>query len=165
MPIGDEIEQRYEALVRTHLDTIRNLCWKASGGDEFVFAEMVQTCFIHLWKSFPLFDPSYGPHQQRLWVKGRCRGAISRFLRQGRKRFLPLDDDIPEAVDENNLRETLEELSEGLTLREREVLGLLLEGRKVSEIATLLGVKARSVSQTRQRIIQRMKNNCKRLYL
>ena len=161
----DEIEQQYGSLVRAHLDTIRNLCWKAADGDAFLCAELVQAVFIDLWKSMPLFDPSYAPRQQRQWVKCRCRGVFSHFRRLRKRTYLPLDDNIPADDYEADLRETFEELTEGLSPREREVLDLIRKGYKVSEIATRLGIKPRSVSQTQQRIIQRMKSNYRRLYL
>ena len=162
---GADEQQRYKLLVRTHLETIRNLCWKAADGDTVLCAELVQAVFIDLWESMSLFDPSYSPRQQHQWVKHRCRGVFSHLFRRSSKPFFPLDDNLLVPSEENNLRETIDELSEGLSPRERAVLDLILQGYKTSEIAHRLGIKARSVSQTRQRIIQRMKNNYRRLYL
>lgn len=109
--------------------------------------------------------PPTPPRQQRQWVKCRCRGVFSHYRRLRKRTYLPLDDNIPADDYEANLRETFEELTEGLSPREREVLDLIRKGYKVSEIATRLGIKPRSVSQTQQRIIQRMKSNYRRLYL
>lgn len=57
MPTLGVQEQEYELLVRTNEMTIRKLCFKESGGDPVLCAELVQDVFYDLWKSMPLFDP------------------------------------------------------------------------------------------------------------
>lgn len=168
MPTLGVQEQEYELLVRTNEMTIRKLCFKESGGDPVLCAELVQDVFYDLWKSMPLFDPSYSPQQQRRWIRNRCRGVFSHRRRRNKsikKILVPLRDDLLIGNDEDNLRETIEELSEGLSLSENEVLRLTIEGYKTFEIATRLGIKAHRVSQMRRRIIQQMKINYQRLYL
>ena len=47
----------------------------------------------------------------------------------------------------------------GLSPRERQVLDLLMEDYSVGEIAAMLGLGPRNVSQIRQRIIKKMRKN------
>lgn len=161
-------EQQYELLVRAHEGTIRKLCFQESDGDPLLCAELIQDVFYDLWKSMPLYDPTYSPQQQDHWIRHRCRGVFSHRRRRNKSikgNLVPLRDDLLVACDENNLRETIEELSEGLSPREKEVLHLMLKGYKTSEIASSLGIKAHSVSQSLRRIVQQMKSNYQRLYL
>lgn len=163
-----EHEQQYELLVRTHERTIRRLCFEESDGDPLLCAELVQDVFYDLWKSMPLYDPSYTPRQQGSWVRHRCRGVFSHRRRRNKRIkeiLVPLREDLLVDVDENNLRETIEELSEGLSPCEKEVLRLTLEGYKSREIAALLGIKANSVNKTYRIIVKKMKCNYHRLYL
>lgn len=163
-----EHEQQYELLVRTHERTIRRLCFEESDGDPLLCAELVQDVFYDLWKTMPLYDPSFTPRQQSSWVRHRCRGVFSHCRRRNKRIkeiLVPLREDLLVAVDENNLRETIEELSQGLSPSEKEVLRLTLEGYKSREIAALLGIKANSVNKIYRLIVKKMKCNYQRLYL
>lgn len=157
----EERQRQYDLLVRRHLRLIRFLCRHRSRGDAYLYSELTQEVFLDLWISMPLYNPSYGRWSQRRWVEMRCRGVFSRWLRGRRGSVVPLDsvdELLPESAPDD-LRDVVEELAVGLSPRERQVLDLMMEDYSVGEIAAGLGLRPRNVSQIRQRIIKRMREN------
>lgn len=161
MKSEEDIQRQYDLLVRRHLKLIRFLCRRRSRGDAYLYSELTQEVFLDLWSNMPLFNPSYGRWAQRRWVEMRCRGVFSRWLRGRRDPGVPLEgvDDLLAESPPDDLREVVEELAAGLSPRERQVLDLLMEDYSVGEIAAMLGLGPRNVSQIRQRIIKKMRKN------
>lgn len=164
--MADEEEKykRFEDLVQRHRHLVYQLCWLRSSGDEALCGELVQDCYIALWRRLDSLRPGAHVLQQRTWVLWQCRSAFS-HRRHRRHTWRPLDEDLAAilaAPDDSPQRELIEELAAPLDDRERRLLDLLLAGYSQREIALLLGVQTDSVKKMRRRIIDKMRQNYRR---
>lgn len=154
------LEARFDRLVECHHLLIRKLCWARCGGDPTRCAELVQDCYIALWRRLPDLRPDATARQERSWVAWLCRSVLSHRLRRRRHWWLPLNtvSDLP-VDDSNTLRRQVEELATGLAPREQLYLRLYLDGYSNDEIARELDIAVDSVYKMRHRVIERMKHN------
>ena len=159
---GDRYSE-FDALVARHRRMIRAIClWHATGG-AVECDDLVQEVLLSLWRSRHKLKPGCSAGEERAWVRYHCRSVISHFSRRKSLPTVPLDESLNIAspsADDNS--ETLQTLTADLTDHEREVLRMTLEGYEADEIADTLGIKARSVVQTRWRITQKMKKKSRR---
>ena len=155
------LEERFVGLIQRHRTLIRSLCWHRTNGDVERCAELVQECYIALWRALPALRADLASWQERGWVYWRCRSVFSRRYRRRQRWWLPLDA-VPDALLAEKAaadRERLEELAENLSPREQRYLQLLLEGYDTAEIAEQLHVGTDAVYKIRQSIIKKMKQN------
>jgi RNA polymerase sigma factor (sigma-70 family) len=156
------LKKRFDELIGCHRLLIRKICWKYSDNDAAKCGELVQECYLHLWHCIADMPPDIGGKQGRTWVAWRCRRALSHHFRRRKRWWLPLDK-VPEdkeAIDDGNaLREQVDELTDGLTLRERHYLQLYLDGYSHEEISEKLSIEIDSVYKMRHRIIEKMNRN------
>ena len=157
----EALEGRYVVLIERHRSLIRGLCWRRSRGDINRCTELVQGCYLALWRAMPKLHEGIPLRQERSWVAWQCRNALSHLLGRKRHWWLPLDTvaDTLEADTGLADRERLEELAEGLSPREWRYLQLLLDGYNTDEIADMLQIKPDSVYKMRRRVIDKMKQN------
>ena len=155
-------QERFAGLIERYHLLVRKLCWRCSKGDPVRCAELVQECYIALWRRLPDLRADAGERQVRSWVAWRCRSVLQHRLRRRRRTWQPLDtvtDDYP--ADTENLRAKVEELAVGLTEREERYLQLLLDGYTHKEIAVQLEIALDSVYKMRLRVLEKMKQNAK----
>ena len=122
--------------------------------------DLYQEGLIGLYKAVLLYDPSLSAFST---FAGVCiRSAISDGLRRYQKENsmpsleIPTDEipaglaGRPEEVlmGKETLAALLEQVNRNLSLMERKVFGLYLQGKKVSEIARILGREQKSVENT-----------------
>lgn len=150
----------FDALVTRHRRMIRAIClWHATGG-AVECDDLVQEVLLSLWRSRERLRPGCTAGEERAWVRLHCRSVISHFHRRKTLPTAQFDEnhELTNLTGETaDRQETLEMLTTDLTAHERQVLRMTLEGYKTDEIADTLDIKARSVVQTRWRIVQKMK--------
>lgn len=158
------LEERFVGLIARHRTLVRTLCWRKSQNSVDRCAELVQACYLAIWRNLPKLNAGSSKREELFWVFWRCRSAISHHL--GRQRLWQSLDELPEnktVADEGNaLREQVEELAVGLPPREQRCLQLYLDGYSYEEIAQDLGIKVDSVFKMRRRIIEKMKQNARK---
>ncbi len=163
MPAGRYDE--FDRIVHQYSKLIRWLCWMHSGGSESTTADLMQEVLVALWNNIGTLREGATSFQEKAWVRLRC---LSELQHQRRRRTVEtvslyegleamVSDDVDSELEQQ--RERIYSLAEGLTEHEREVLDLLLENYSVAEIAAKLGIKPRSVSQLKLRMVEKMKQN------
>lgn len=147
----------FDSLVHRHGSYIRRLCWWHASGHSEECADLMQDCLTALWHYRHTLRADATPAQERLWVKLHCRSVFSHRRRIPELPLAPLDENHADNEPSDNNRALINALAINLSTHEHHILSLILDGYSVAEIATLLGTKAASVSQTRYRIIEKMK--------
>ena len=116
---------------------------QALGGDAGLAEEMVQECFVRLWRTAGRFDPARGSVAAYIIVIGRSVAAdvrkrpSSRPLEQLEETQLPPQlDSVDEILSGLIVREALDSLSQA----HQQVLMLAEAGLTQSQIATRLGL-------------------------
>ena len=153
-------QERFSVLIERYHLLVRKLCWQCSRGDAVRCAELVQDCYVALWRRLPDLRADAGERQVRSWVAWRCRSALQHSLGRRRHRWKPLDtvvDDYPDATED--LRDKVEELAVGLTDHEQRYLALLFEGYTHKEIAVMMNREIDSIYKMRLRILEKMRQN------
>ena len=161
----EDAEKTYKQLVNSNINLIRERCWYYSGTDKRLFAELLHEVMCDLWASIDLYDPTYAPAQQRRWVRERCRGVYTRHRRLFYPSLLPRDEEWPEDISDQELRESVDELAEDLDAGERRLLELLLQGYNHGESARKLALSPAAVTKRYRRMIEKMKQRYKNLNL
>ena len=153
----------YDQLIARHRDLIRGLCMLYAGGDSELSMELLQMCYISLWRYLPTLREDAAPWQERAWVAWQCRSVFSHFRQRRREGIWePIDSRLAETLTEPNLeelRERLEELAEPLNSYERRAFDLMAEGCSAEDLAEELGIKRKSAVQLRYRIIKKIREH------
>ncbi|MBR1766395.1 MAG: sigma-70 family RNA polymerase sigma factor [Bacteroidales bacterium] len=159
----------FDLLVQRHQGYIRRLCWWHTEGGSEECADLMQECLAALWHYRHTLRPDATAPQERLWVKYHCRSVFSHRKRRHRIPTLHLDQQTLSPTGNPDLpddpRELIDELASSLSPSEHRLLGLILEGYSIAEISSILGIRPASVSQSRYRIIEKMKQQSKKLNL
>ena len=169
VPSNDRYDE-FDRLVCRYAKMIRWFCWMYSGGDETQTADMVQEVLLALWCRRYSLRMEAPEVQKRAWVRLQCLSVLQHQRRRRRVETVSLeaaelvgrtDGTLQDCEndDTEEQRERLYELAKGLTRHERMLLDLMLENYSVAEIAVIMGIKARSVSQLKQRMLAKMKAN------
>lgn len=158
MPTDNARYDDFDRMVLRHRAFIRHLCWWQASGHNEECADLVQECLLTLWHYRHTLRPGATQGQERQWVKYHCRSVFSHRNAKYRPWIVSLDEmqPLPQEEPPDN-RERIEELARHLTDYEHRVLNLILDGYSLGDIAALLGIKTKSVSQIRYRIIEKMK--------
>ena len=153
-------QEQFAGLIERYHMLVRKLCWRYSNGDPVRCAELVQDCYIALWRRLPDLRPDAGERQRRSWVAWRCRSALQHSLGRRRHRWHPLDTVADNYADDTGeQRDKVEELAVGLTDREQRYLSLLLDGYTHKEIAALMDRELDTIDKMRLRIMEKMRQN------
>ena len=112
---------------------------------------------LALWQRRESLRSDANEWQEKAWVRWQCRSVFSHHDRRHRLPVQPLEEEPAAAPDGESKRREIEALAVGLTEAEHHVLQRILDGYTIAEIARELGIKPASVSQTRYRIIQKMR--------
>lgn len=157
--MGDEPTRYddFDRMMLRHKKLIKAMCWWRASGDASVCADLMQEVLLAMWQRRASIREGACEQQEKAWVRLQCRSVFSHIGRRHKIETLSLDEALAKADESRNLRAEIEEMSTTLTDREHYILNMILDGYTVSEIAEHLGIKAASVSQTRQRIIQKMR--------
>lgn len=147
----------FDRLVQRHKALIRRLCWWQASGHRQDCEDLMQDCLAALWHYRHTLRQDANEKQERLWVKYHCRSVFSHRNARHTIETTTLDEASSLAEENTDNRKLINELSSTLSDGEHRVLNLIIDGFSTAEIATLLGVKAATVSQTRYRIIEKMK--------
>ena len=141
--------------------------------------EVVQIVLIQSWKKLPEFnyDPSKG--RFRGWLCRVTGNAVKNYYRDNLNRFVELDPEAAfseelvtqpeiEKIAEEEWKEYLPKLAwknvqQHFDDNVKKVFEMLLKGKKVSEIATTLGIAESSVYVYRKRVQDRLRTEIKTL--
>ena len=155
----------FDRLINHHGKLVRWLCWIYSGGNESLTADLMQEVLLDLWQNRGSLRSGVGEAQERAWVRFRCRSTLQHIRRKKKIDTVPMSQRVLEMMDIGEgmgeveaQRDLLRSLAVGLTDHERTVLEMLMDNYSVGEIAERLNIKAKSVSQLKLRIIEKMKN-------
>lgn len=168
METFDTEQRRFDQLIKRHKTLIRFICMVRSKNNLTRFAELVEECYVDLWRVMPALRPDATPQQERSWVAWRCRSVVSHHYMLQRPSWVTLDDARLDALASDDsidsIRETLDDLSVGLNERERLYLRLNSEGYSAGEIAQRMQLPTDRVYKMRQRIIAKMRDTYNRNY-
>lgn len=151
----------FDRLVQRHKSYIRKICWWYAGGDEETCTDLVQCVLEQLWQYRDKLRKGSSELQERLWVKYHCRSVFSHRRRKKRPMAASIDG-VEVAAPVESARETLLDMADDLNERERRLLQLLLEGYQQAEIAEMMGLKVKNVSQIRFRMVEKMRDTYNR---
>lgn len=147
----------FDRMMLRHRKLIKALCWWRASGDASVCADLMQEVLMAMWQRRATIREGTGVQQEKAWVRLQCRSVFSHIGRRHRVETVPMDEAMAKADESRNLRAEIEDMASVLTDHEHRILDMILDGYTASEIARHLGIKAASVSQARQRIIQKMR--------
>ena len=147
----------FDRLMQRHKALIRRLCWWQASGHREDCEDLMQDCLADLWHYRHTLRPDATERQERLWVKYHCRSVFSHRNARSSIETTSLDEARTVAEETTDNRALIATLSTTLTDAEHRLLDLIMDGYSTAEIAALLGVKNATVSQTRYRIIEKMK--------
>ena len=152
----------FDRLIKRHKHFVKAYCLRYSGCEENLCVELVQACYIVMWKRLPKLPLQPTLAQEHIWMYWCCRIAVSRFFRRKPDiTTLPIDQhlaDVVAAPDNSEAREQIEDLAQYLAPRERQVFLLTANGYEVKSIAKMLGIKPESVSQCLYRAIMKLRD-------
>ena len=148
----------FDRLMQRHKALIRRLCWWQASGHREDCEDLMQDCLAALWHYRHTLRPDANERQERLWVKYHCRSVFSHLNARHSIDTTSLDEARTIAEETVDKRALINSLATTLTEYEHRVLDLILDGYTTAEIAATMGIKAASISQTRYRIIEKMKN-------
>jgi len=80
--MSDTDRKLFDDFIRRHSDLIQSLYLRRSRGDRVFCRDLVQECYIYLWRYFSALSPDATPIQQSYWVYWRCRSLFSHLIRQ-----------------------------------------------------------------------------------
>ena len=133
------------------------MCWWHASGDASACADLMQDVLLAMWQRRDSLRSDANEWQERAWVRWQCRSVFSHQDRRRRLPMQPLEEEPADVADGESKRREIEALAVGLTDAEHHVLERILDGYSIGEIALELGIKPASVSQTKYRIIQKMR--------
>ena len=148
-----------EALLTRHRRLIERLCIHASLGEPKLAAELLEECYVALWRRQRSLRRGAKPAEVRAWVVWVCRGTIHRYRHNGHHHLTILDDYMADSIvapDDLGAAELLDELAASLGARDKLILSLMLEGYSASEIAERLMLHPENAKTLRRRLIERL---------
>lgn len=167
--------QKYEhfyCLIERHRSLIERLCMHRSSGDSRYCAELLQECYITIWKHEKQISADMPLRKESFWVYWLCRSAFSRLRFLHRTHLhIPIEEQMADTiadteawtsvgtVDTALLHDYIETLSKVLSPYERRAVELMAEGYTVNEMSQELGIKPHSVIQLRYRIIAKLRHH------
>lgn len=138
-------------------------CWSHSHSADDA-EELMQKLFVYLWEVIDTLDANSTARQQNRWLHKVMRTVFVRHLRDKiRHRTVPLErlgdiaDETPPMDGEN-----IEELMTALDDTERRLLQGRLDGYKLAEMATTLGISHDAARQMMHRIMLKLKRRHER---
>lgn len=143
--------RRFEPIVREHGAMIARIA-RSYEANAARAEELVQDIFVAVWQALPSFR---GDAKIRSFIARIAHNrAISHVAREARApRAVPLEDTVPsqaptpeDVASTNNARDKLEAAVQLLTLNQKLVVTLALEGFSPDEIADVLGISASAAS-------------------
>ena len=152
----------FDSLINRYKHFVKAYCLRYSMGEEDLCVDLVQDCYIVMWKRLSKLPQHPTLVQELPWVYWSCRIAVSRFFRRKTDIIpLPIDQhlaDILAAPDTSEARERIEDLAQYLAPRERQVFMLTADGYDITSIAKQLGIKPESASQSLYRAIMKLRD-------
>lgn len=162
-----QIDQRkYEHfyhLIERHKALIEGLCIRRASDDSHRCAELIQECYIQIWRHETQISTDMSPAREALWVYWLCRSAFSRWrFLQRTHTWLPLHNNMSDAGNDSPLPDSIDALVSVLTPHERGAFKLMAEGYTPQEMARELGITHRSAVQLRYRIVAKLRRHHRR---
>lgn len=155
------IYERFDSLTARHAVFVKRLCMRHAEGNRNRCAELIQECYITIWRYLPNLREGASMFHERAWVAWQCRSTFShlRYRRQALS-FLPINENIADTVAnfaDDGLRDYIDSLAVGLTPYEQRAFAMMADGWSVDEMARELGLKHQSATVLRHRIIKKLK--------
>lgn len=147
----------------SHRDYIERFFVVRVKGNEALCRELVGEAYLNILTHFHTLRPNSSAMQQKNFVWWYCRDTWKRhWLNTDAISYLPLEDHMgatsPDNEDEETLlRESIENIAQLLSRRERMYFRLMADGHSIDDIAKYLGVKRRTVITTRHRILKHLR--------
>lgn len=151
-------------LLERHKALIERLCIRRASGNFRRSADLIQECYIFLWRHEKQFSADMSLSHEKARVYWLCRSAFSnvRFLEKAGL-WEPLGDNVADFAlgegDESLLRDRIESLATVLTPYEKRAVDMIVDGYTEKEMASILGIKLSSVTQLRYRIICKLRKH------
>jgi RNA polymerase sigma factor (sigma-70 family) len=158
-----DLRAAYEDLLKRYLGPLKRLAWSyARDGVD----DLVQEIAMALWTALPRFR---GDSSERTWVYRIAHNtAISHVTNDRRRARREHADEAPEEpasaanpeadlIDEER-RASLMRAVQALSLADRQIVTLYLEGLTAAEVSAVTGVTAGAVATRLTRIRQRLAN-------
>ena len=156
-------QRKYEHfyhLIERHKALIEGLCIRRASDDSHRCAELIQECYIQIWRHETQISTDMSPAREALWVYWLCRSAFSRWLfLQRTHTWLPLHNNMSDAGNDSPLPDSIDALVSVLTPHERGAFKLMAEGYTPQEMARELGITHRSAVQLRYRIVAKLRRH------
>ncbi len=164
----EEKYNRYAAMMRRHLETVRRACAYWSHGDDEAWSVLLHEVQTALWLRIDSLKPDTTVLQERLWVIWQVR-SVAWNMRRSRRRhsYVALDPSVDglAAPDDSANDEMLDLLAECLDDAEREMLALIRQGFSMAEIAVRQHTTLEAARSRRRRMVDKMRRRAQELDL
>ena len=148
-----DAQRAYTELLRRHRKMIWRMCWLRSRGDYERCRDLVQEVSIAIWLHFNQLHPEASLHEERSWVRWLTRTTLDHLHRNQRPPMLALTEAMVETIgNTDNPSEDVESILSTLTVDERKMMQLHLDGYRADEIAEVLGLSRNVVYQRMHRV-------------
>lgn len=159
----NELEQKFEKMIREHKDTIYMVCYMFSKNNEEV-QDLYQEILINLWRSLPSFEQR---SSVKTWIwRISLNTCISYDRKQSRRgKSIPLSMDIDLYNDADLDTKQIKQLHERINRLgpfDRAIILLWLESMSYEEIGAIVGISAKNVSVRLYRIKEQLKSMTKK---
>lgn len=145
----------YTALLSRYRQLVWSLCWTRARGNVEQCRDLVQEVSLSLWEHYGKLRLDASPFEERAWVTWHTRTVLNHLHRRPSPTLVPLPDEVPDEQDDT--RETVDELLQRLADTDRQLVQLRLEGYSANEIAEQTGLNRDAVYQRLHRIIERLR--------
>ena len=155
----DRLESEFTRMVQENRKTIYTVCYFFSRNREDA-EDLFQEILVNLWKGFNKFR---GDSEIKTWIwkvsMNTCINQESKRKRNVQTVPLTFEIDVPEASGEhdNQVRMLYDRIT-GLSIFDRAIILLWLEGLKYDEIAGIVGITPAALTSRLFRIKEQLKS-------
>ena len=161
-----ETEEQFVRLMERHNGTVRRLCVLYSDGDEQLCRDLMQEAVACMWTNYRRREGLLWEAAQGAWVYWQTMHGINHTLR-GRRHHggVALAETVEsmEAVEQPSDGSLVDELADGLSGRERQLLELLRQGYSNEEIASRMDVSPSTLKRIRRTMLEHMRRRAEAL--
>lgn len=150
---------QFNRMVERHRNMIRGLCASYSDGDKQLCCDLIQEVLAGMWVRYRERYANMPEAWQGAWVYWQTRHFASLAVRTRCRTTLTLRMEMVETLAEevDEAVELVDELSEVLVGRERQLLELMRQGYRNEEIAERMGVSLATMKRVRKSMLESMR--------
>jgi RNA polymerase sigma factor (sigma-70 family) len=166
---NDRDPDAWENLYRAVYPYLLTVMFRAVRGNQFLAEEGVQEVMLRVLRNYDFSTPLANPASLMLYLKNTARSVVIDLVRRQNRegRVHTFDCELSDANEQPDprvdpaqralLENALELAKRTLRPRELEVLELILEGRKIGEVAAALGVSEKTAYNAVSLVRKRMR--------